>query len=364
MTKILLVTSSLHGGGAEFVARSWIQWLHQNGFETQIFLVSDGKRLDLAGDIFVEKASAGLSTRAVTAALRAKVLSWRPEIVLSLQTHPNLIALAAVATLPKARKPAVVISERNLVTLGIEGSSLSHRAKILAAKQTYRFADMMIAISHPVAAEMVAGFGVRGDHCLVVPNPATAKVKEFRRFEGGARESLRIVVPGRLVEQKRPLLVIKAAIAARNLGEEVSVETFGTGPLENDMTELAARNGIPLVHHGWVEDWFEASPPDGVALLASLREGFGNVLVEAAAVGLPSVAISGALGVADAIVPGITGELAFDDSPESIAQALIAAKKLDLSSIDPWMDRFSISSSGELLQRALTIVLEKQRGSK
>ena len=44
--------------------------------------------------------------------------------------------------------------------------------------------------------------------------------------------------------------------------------------------------------------------------------------------GCPAVAVSTALGVADAIIPGITGELALDDDPESIADAVERAASL------------------------------------
>ncbi len=50
-------------------------------------------------------------------------------------------------------------------------------------------------------------------------------------------------------------------------------------------------------------------------MLSSFVEGFGNVLVEAALVGVPFVSMSRALGVADAIVPGMTGFLCFSDTP-------------------------------------------------
>ena len=43
-------------------------------------------------------------------------------------------------------------------------------------QRIYPRADHVIAISHPVGGELVAGFGVRGERMTVVPNPATAKV--------------------------------------------------------------------------------------------------------------------------------------------------------------------------------------------
>jgi glycosyltransferase involved in cell wall biosynthesis len=94
-----------------------------------------------------------------------------------------------------------------------------------------------------------------------------------------------------------------------------------------------------------------------VVLLPSDREGFGNVLVEAAAVGVPSVAVSGALGVADAIVPGITGELALGSSASDLADAVQRASELKVDGIEAWLERFSVDSSGRDLETVLSRVV-------
>ena len=113
-----------------------------------------------------------------------------------------------------------------------------------------------------------------------------------------------LVLAGRLVPQKRPLLVIETAAELNAQGVRAVVSVFGDGPLLAAVTERAEALGVELRHHGWIEDWFEHCGGNAVLLLPSSREGFGNVLVEAAAMGIPSVAASEALGVADADRPG------------------------------------------------------------
>jgi glycosyltransferase involved in cell wall biosynthesis len=92
-------------------------------------------------------------------------------------------------------------------------------------------------------------------------------------------------------------------------------------------------------------------PASAVVLLPSPCEGFGNVLVEAAAAGVPSVAISSALGVADAVVPGLTGELALSDDPGDVADAVEKAATLSVDA-GAWLERFSVDNSVELLLAA------------
>jgi glycosyltransferase involved in cell wall biosynthesis len=362
---VMFVVPSLHGGGAEFVARTWMGWLAARGHRVSVVTTS-GKD---TGKYLPECVTAYSVSRAKGHLAKARTLQdlfsvAKVDVAVSLQAHANLILLTA-AMLAGKRAPKVIVSERNLVTLGLEGANLPHRVKIWFAKRLYPKADHVIAISHPVAGELVAGFGVRGDRLTVVANPATAKVASRERVvrEPGASGGLQIVLPCRLVGQKRPTLAIDTAAELNRRGIPSEVISFGGGPLLDAMQKTAAKQDVTFVDKGWVEDWFAHFAPNAVVLLPSNREGFGNVLVEAAAVGVPSVAVSGALGVADAIVPGITGELALTEDPVDLADAVVRASALDLEHIDAWLDRFSVDSSGRDLERVLEKVTSRKDGS-
>ena len=75
-------------------------------------------------------------------------------------------------------------------------------------------------------------------------------------------------------------------------------------PAEETMRALASHPGIR--HVGWVDDVAPAMAAMDVVVLPTYREGLGNVLLEAAALGLPTVATD-ATGARDAIVDGVTG---------------------------------------------------------
>jgi glycosyltransferase involved in cell wall biosynthesis len=170
-----------------------------------------------------------------------------------------------------------------------------------------------------------------------------------------------LTVPARLVRQKQPELAVETAAVLRSrYGMAAGVEYFGQGPDESLVRETAERLGVPVSFRGWVTSWFDEAAADAVVLLPSVAEGFANVLVEAAAAGIPSVASSRALGVADAIVPNLTGILAIDTTPDSFAEAVCRAVDLTPAAAGAWFERFSPAESGARLLHVIRSVVRNR----
>ncbi|HWI31650.1 MAG TPA: glycosyltransferase [Microbacterium sp.] len=352
--RVAFVVTSLHGGGAEAVGIAWMTWFIDAGHDVSAIMVSDKPVSELVpSSVTVHRLGTLRGHGAKVSALRRLFRAEAYDAAVALQTYPNLLAIAARGRSQSG--PTLVVTEHNLISLGLAGSSPSHRAKVWLAKRWYRRADAVTSASHPVGAEMAAAFGVPPSRSLVVPNPALAKVTDRTPVARvpGTEAGVQLVLACRLVPQKSPHLALHTARALAARGIRTEVVSFGGGPLQDELVALADRLGVPFTPHGWVEDWFEHFAENSVVILPSHREGLGNVLVEAAARGVPSVAVSTALGVADAIIPGVTGELALDDDPESIADAVERAAWLDVSGVDDWLERFSADSSGSLLQQTI-----------
>jgi glycosyltransferase involved in cell wall biosynthesis len=73
-----------------------------------------------------------------------------------------------------------------------------------------------------------------------------------------------------------------------------------------------------------------------INVLPTYREGFGNVLIEAAAMATPSVA-SRVTGCVDAVIDGVTGTLVPARSAPALVDAI--ARYLDIRSCAPAMGR-------------------------
>ncbi|MCJ1682409.1 MULTISPECIES: glycosyltransferase [unclassified Rathayibacter] len=356
--KVVLLVPRFSGGGAEFVARQWALHLAASG-DTVVVAAT---KLTGDDDIPAELRLVALDGRGTVRKLlqlRRLLRTEKPDAVLALMPYWNLLALFATRLLPG--RPRVLISGRNMAVHLRRTFGPAYAAKQLLARLAYRWADEFVAISHPVAAEAIALYGLPPASVSVVLNPSlkteSAAAVAPRHDDG----PLALVAPARLVAQKRPQLVVETAVACRELhGREVVAHFYGVGPLTEQVRALAAKRGVPAVFHGWVSSWSADLPANAVVLLPSLSEGFGNVLVEAARVGVPSVASSQALGVADAIVPRLTGVLVAGESAADFAAGVIEAAGMTVAGHESWLSSFTRASSGAALRSRLeAVVMQK-----
>lgn len=353
--RVLINVPHLSGGGAEFVAAQWARYLASADDEVTVYTTHprDEDRVWTPTGVSVIKPRRG-SFVEQTRDLARYLTAHPADIVLSLGPYSNLSSLAA-ARLAGSARPKVIISQHAMS----HGPLTSTRdTKRSIAKRVYRFADYFIAVSHPVAAEAIAEYKLIPNRVAVVPNPASAKTHLRTHSEEvvirGDQNRLDLVLPGRLVAPKRPLMAVDIASAVSSaFPSGVTLHFFGLGPLHDSILARSRELGVDVIMHGWVESWFEECPRGSVVLLTSAVEGFGNVLVEAAAAGLWSVASSRSMGVADAIVPGITGELAAGDTVADYATAILQIPRDPVAGVEAWLQRFSPESSGKILRATL-----------
>lgn len=82
-----------------------------------------------------------------------------------------------------------------------------------------------------------------------------------------------------------------------------------------------ASSAVPIVHVDWTDDVWSHYAAMDVLCLPTRREGFPNVVLEAAAAGIPSVSTN-ATGAVDAVIPTVTGETVAVGDATALAAAI------------------------------------------
>ena len=136
-----------------------------------------------------------------------------------------------------------------------------------------------------------------------------------------------VVYAGRYVQEKRVDQLVRGFARARQDNPSLRLELYGDGPLRPYVEELARSLGLDssLVLHGRrpEEEVEETIARAACLVTASEREGYGLVVVEAAAHGTPSVVVAGPENAATELVQdGVNGVVSPDASPESLARAM------------------------------------------
>lgn len=352
--KVAILTPSLTGGGAEHVAVRWGAGLSHLAVDVTLILthgnvpddpVCETRKLSTTASGFLPR----------IAALRNELNQHHYDAIVSLMPYCNLLALLA-NTWRRNSRTLTIISEHTIHAELNRTDRLAQKIQWSMARLFYRFADACVAVSHPAAADITASCGMSSARIWVVPNPAAEGVSrplthtDTERY----RDSIAVVVASRLVRQKRLNLAIEAAHRVQEeTGKRVRVEFFGTGPEEEALREMAEGYGIEAVFHGWVNRWHDHIPEDGIVLSTSRTEGFGNVLVEAAARSVPAVVSSKALGVADACIPNVTAKLVMGNSSDDYAKGLVAASRMIIPDVTTWLDRFTDEHASSLLMHVI-----------
>jgi glycosyltransferase involved in cell wall biosynthesis len=185
-------------------------------------------------------------------------------------------------------------------------------------------AQTLIVPTHTNAERAEALLGV--DHLTVIPNGYDS---ELFFPEPLAHEDTVLLYVGRFTEVKRvPLLIEAYAHARPGFNTRAPLVLVGGYPGETEgehPRDTIARTGAQDVHlAGWHphEDLPRLLNAADAIVLPSVREQFGQSLVEGMACGLPGIAVD-AYGPADIVRHGETGWLVDPDDLQGLANALV-----------------------------------------
>jgi glycosyltransferase involved in cell wall biosynthesis len=154
------------------------------------------------------------------------------------------------------------------------------------------------------------------------------------RGTGEAPDPPLVVFAGRHIPEKHVLDVPPAIAAVRDELHSLRCEILGDGPqtaaLRKRIEELALSGTIELRGRVGSDLVGERLAAASCLLHPSEREGYGLVVVEAAARGTPSIVVAGPENAATELVePGVNGLVACTRDPAELARCIVAAVRGD-----------------------------------
>lgn len=157
------------------------------------------------------------------------------------------------------------------------------------------------------------------DNKIVIPN----FISDFPSLSSPLNQK-NVIAVGRYTWQKGFDMLIDAwsLVATHNL--DWMLHIYGPGD-NNEYQCMAKEKGIGnrLICHSYAKNVYEKYMDSSIFVLSSRYEGFGLVLAEAMASGLPSVAFSCPDGPADIVTDGVDGILVESGNVEKLAEGLL-----------------------------------------
>jgi glycosyltransferase involved in cell wall biosynthesis len=324
--RVLMFTSQLGTGGAEKHLVRVANHLDRQTFEVTVAVARGGGSYEdeLEPDVPLH-AFEGRMRNALSPFIRL-VRTHRPDVVFSVLHHANCVALTAAALMPSA--PPVVVGVQNTSSIELQQDvNTVKRVLRKAIPLLYPRAEAIVALSTGVRDDLLRWLPRLRDRTEVIYNAGydervLAMVGKSEDHPP-ATEGQVIIACGRMVPQKGypDLLRAFARVRARR---PVTLWIIGEGPLRPELEALTRQLGIEssVWFAGFRSNPYALMRRADVFVLASLWEGFGNVIVEAMAVGTPVVATDCPHGPAEIIRGESEGVLVPPGDPAALAVAL------------------------------------------
>jgi glycosyltransferase involved in cell wall biosynthesis len=333
--KLAFIINTLGGGGAEKAVTLLSGYAASEGVTTRVYTLQSGsdayqldpriERVVLTSGRMNRGVGRILSLPLQAAELARQLRNWRPDVCVSVLPRSNI---AHVMTRWFGNRQPVLITEQVSSRDAYPSKSIKDRVMRSMIARFYPQADQVFPSSEGVK-EGLTRFGVDRDRMQVVYNAVS--LSEIHQAASASVPAANtdsvptIITVGRLAYQKDHETLLRAfALTRRRL--EARLVLVGQGPLRDDLTALARELEISdrVLFAGWQENPFAWMANADLFVLSSRFEGFGNVVVEAMACGLPVVSTDCPSGPSEILANGDAGILVPVGDVHAMADAMCA----------------------------------------
>jgi glycosyltransferase involved in cell wall biosynthesis len=327
MTCVGFCLPNLDAGGIERVVLNLLLHLDRGRFRPVLLLSrAEGLLLpQVPGDVEVLTLGGGRA-RFAGPAIASRVREAGVDVLYS---GTNAVNLAAVtASLILRRRVPVIVSEHTPPGIFLDEAKW-RSARIALMRLAYPMAATVAVPLAQIGDELRAILKLPGLSISVLPNPvlrgSAAGLKDAEPevdLPEGAAPTL--VSSGRLVPAKGFDVLLRALAEVRLGGGPPNLLVLGEGPELGRLEALAAELGIAdrVTFAGTVDNPLAVISRAAAFVLSSRREGFGNVMIEAMACGVPVIAADCPFGPRMNLRDGEAGMLVRPDDPGALARGI------------------------------------------
>ena len=314
--RLAFILPHLRPGGAERVVLNYLRALDRTRFEPFLFLARrEGAFLDLLPEDVTVADLGNARARALPRRIAHALAAQRIDIAYSATDAVNLALLASGWWGARSTRRIVSVHTNPAAWLA---EAKHPRLRRWLMRRLYPSAALVAVPTPGIADELKQLLGRPGLATDVLPNPVVDLIAPAAPAPEGTP---RIVAAGRLVEAKGFDILLDAAALLARRGVSFELTIHGEGPLHHVLTKQIA--ALSLAAHVTLSGYSAEGLFAGTHLcvVPSRREGFGNVIVEAMAAGVPVLAAA-CPGPVALIEHGRNGFLVAPESSEQLADAI------------------------------------------
>jgi len=332
--RILLLIPHLGGGGAEQVTALLARGLSREKYDLHLALVTRSSAGGVALPPWVTVHALGASrVRAGAFRLLRLVRSLKPDVILSGVAHLNFLVLLLRPFFPKSTR--VLVRQNGTVSSTLAYGGLPRYTRLLY-KLLYRHADSVICQSRAMAEDLAGEIQLEAETIAVLPNPVdlAAILDGIQSAKDGPAQwtgpGPHLLAVGRLSHEKGFDLLLQAFTSVRRQFPTADLLIAGAGAEESQLKALCFSLGLQTAVRfaGHLDNPYACFPGATLFVLSSRHEGMPNALLEAAAAGLPIVALPASGGVIDLLRNRPGAWLASEISAAALADSLLTALRV------------------------------------
>jgi glycosyltransferase involved in cell wall biosynthesis len=366
---IAMVTLAFQGGGPERDSVLLCNGLAAKGVRvTMLALREEGALRSLVDSAVRVVAVPGRRMRYAVPRLQRAIRASAPAIVVSSGIPSlNLATLVAVRTIPRRRRPKLVLREGAVPSMARHDPSRSNRIAYRILRHLYRQADRIVTLTDGARHDIVTNFSVPASTISVMHTNAVlppAIETWIAQWDGDrSRESDLVVSIGRLSAEKDYRTLLRA-MSLLPPDRQWRLAIVGEGPDRGALEAFARSSGLSqrVQFTGQVPDPFVWMRKARVAVCSSIYEGLGNTIIEALACGTPVVCTDCRYGPREILQDGRYGTLTPVGDARAMAAAIAAA--LDSTPDRRFLMRRSLNYTAErAAARFLQIVADLESES-